>query len=220
MQISHKEARKLIQLDFDQMVGAEQKKILRSHLESCLKCREYANSIHRMASILTPLMHRKWNHPHAPLPVSAILPGKSSMRSEGMVLATRIAVAGVMAVVFLFSIWQVTNSSVGPVNTLTTGNIPPVPTPSPPLTHTATKSQACPHMIYLVQRNDTLDAIAIQFNVAKEEIMIANNMKNEILVSKAELIIPICNSNPTETVRPLTGTFTPLTSPTIATPSG
>lgn len=216
MFITHEEARKLIQFEADESLRLNLKNMLLSHLEDCAECRTYADSLRRMESVLKPMMKRQWTQPHLPLPVGALLSNGTPRKPSSMVLATRISVVGMIAIAFLFSVWQFT-VSIGPTPGPVSASAPPIPTPSTQLTGTGTTSQTCTQTRYIVQENDTLESIAFRFAVSKEDLMADNQIDNETVLIGTELIILACNSTPTGTVHP---TFTPLLSPTITTPGG
>jgi hypothetical protein len=213
MQITHEEARRLIHFDADQALKMEQRSILHIHLKDCGECRDYANSLANMTSILSSTMEKKWNGPQLPLPIGVLLPNQSSRLTESILMATRIAAVGVMAIALLFSIRQVTSPIEGGPGTLPV-SAPPIPTPSIQTTSTETLLQNCGQILYVVQQDDTIEGIAAQFSLSKEEIMAANGLDDEALRAGTELRIESCTVQPTGTL------YTPFTSPTISTPGG
>lgn len=98
--------------------------------------------------------------------------------------------------------------------------VPLIPTPSMQITHTLT--QSCGQIRYQVQPGDTLESVAFQFSISKEDLLAANQMSTGIVISGMELIIPLCNSAATGTVHPptFTTTITPLTEVISQTPDG
>jgi LysM repeat protein len=219
MQLTHQEARRLVQYDADRALKTEQKQILEAHLESCEECRGYAESIRKMESMLVPLLQRRWNVPHPPIPIVTIRSVKTSSLSERVVLATRIVAAGVMAIVFLFSVWLFPDSHPGSPATMPV-NAAPLPTPSAQSTSTQVLFQNCERTVYLVQPDDTLERIAAQFSVPISEILAASQLQTDLLTPGMELVIPLCRAQPTGTIHVTETTFTPLTNPTQFTPSG
>lgn len=80
----------------------------------------------------------------------------------------------------------------------------------------------CDQIRYEVQPDDTWESIATEFSIPKDALMDANNMSSEVVTSGAEIIIPLCNSTPTGTVRAptFTSTITPLFEAISHTPDG
>jgi hypothetical protein len=216
MQIEHEKARKLIQFNADGVLAAPEKLLLSAHLKECSECRAFADEIKEVEHLLLPVMKRQWNL--QPIPFSTgVFASKRNLKAETRILlATRTAIISLMAVTFLFGIWQFSLSA-GPASSLP--GIPPIPTPSLQTTGTKNVFEGCEMMLYRVQGNDTLTGIASQFSVSKEMIMTINHMKTETLDTTRELNIPICNLTPTGTLNPTTHTttYTPATEPIIST---
>ena len=221
MQITHDEARKLIQFSIEQTLSPQEIKTLRVHLEDCVECRVYAEEIKEVESTLVPLMKRQWSLQPAPLSIPALVQRKRINWQTNIILATRTAMIGIVFAAIVFSAWQFTRSS-SRTSTPMPVSILPIPTPSGQSTSTKVSFQNCAEKKYQVQENDTLESIASQFSVSKDKIMAVNNMHVEMVYTKMELLIPICHSTPTGTVHPstLTITFTPLIGPTTSTPGG
>jgi hypothetical protein len=220
MQITHEEARKLIQLALDGPLHIDQRNALDSHIAICAACQQYADSITNMESVLRPLLQRQWNQQPIPLSVGMIVSANHSRSSNQMLLATRVAALSVMFIVFVFSAWQFSLSKPSAKSSVTQANIPliPIPSTSAQLVTTSTHDPLCDEIIYVVKENDTLSSIATQFAVSKEELSKANDIETEVVRSGARLMIPICQ--PTRTVDTLTRTFTPVLNTITATPGG
>ena len=216
MQITHEEARRLIQFDADETLNGIERNLLEDHLNSCLECRRYAGRIQEVESILGHMMRRRWNQQFLPHPASVTSPRKNTRLKQNMALATRIAAMSVIFIAFLFNIWQFTMSAEQRPDPSI--NVPPVPTPSAFSTTTKVISDECEQIIYRVQENDTLESIAIQFSVPSNEIMDVNRMKEDALQASTNLIIPICSPTPSRTVSTVTTTYTPMLGPTTSTP--
>ena len=219
MQITHEEARRLIHFDADQALKMDQKSILRLHLKDCVECRDYANSMANMTSMLSSTMEKKWGQPQHPLPIAVRLPKRNSRITESLLLATRITAVGVMAIALLFSVRHVTGPVEGGPGTLPV-SAPPIPTPSIQSTNTEVLLQNCGQILYVVQPEDTIEGIANQFSVSKEEIMAANGLDDDALQVGRELMIASCAVQPTGTFHATGTLYTPFTSPTISTPGG
>ena len=221
MQITHEEARRLIQFNIDQTLVPHEIKILIEHVESCSECRAYAEGLGEVERILLPLMKRQWNLEPAPLSIAAIVQQKSSNWQANIMLVTRTALISIVFAAFVFSAWQFTRSG-SQTSTPMPVSVLAIPTPSGQSTSTKISFPNCEEIIYQVQETDTLERIAYQFSASKDKIMAINNLITETIKPKMELLIPICNSAPTSTGHPstLTITFTPLISPTTSTPGG
>jgi hypothetical protein len=219
MPITHEEARRLVHFDADQALKMDQKSILHLHVKDCGECRDYANSLANMTATLSSTMEKKWNRPQHPLPIAVLIPKRNFRITESILMATRIAAMGVMAIALLFSVRQVTGPVEGGPGTLPV-SAPPIPTPSIQTTSTETLLQNCGQILYVVQQEDTIERIAAQFSISKEEIMADNGLDDGALRAGMELMIESCTVQPTGTFH-VTGTlYTPFTSPTISTPGG
>jgi len=223
MQITHEEARKLIQFNADEALDSQEKAMLSAHLKGCSECRFYEADIKEMESILLPIMKRQWNLQPVPLSTHVLAAKKVPKMQAGIILATRTAIIGIVFVSFIFSIWQFTLSG-----TQTPGQLPvgvlPAPTPSTQSTSTKITLKNCEQIVYLVQENDTLESIAHHFSTPKDEIMAANNLKTEMINTSMELTIPVCSFTPTSTINPATltttYTYTPVRDLITSTPDG
>lgn len=219
MEITHEEARRLIQHNTDQALKQDKQIMLRAHLDGCPDCRGYAAELKETENTLRRVMHRQWNLRPTPLSMNVLTLKGNYKRRTSMILATRTALVSIAIMTFIFGVWQFRLTSESPSQRPL--SILPVPTPSTQLTSTKLVLQNCEEIKYKAQENDTLESIADQFSTLKESIMIANEMKTEVISPTMELIIPICGSTPTGTVNPATLTIhTPSTSPTTTTPNG
>lgn len=217
--MSHEEVRKLIQLNADEALAQQEKSALYAHLRDCLECRVYAEEIKELEGVLVPLLKKQWSLQPVPHFAAVILAQKTSKAHTNTILATRTAAIGVVLLAFIFSAWQFAVSGRPGTSSLPVGS-PLIPTPSIQFTSTSITPQSCDRMIYTVRENDTLEYIARQFLVSKEDLMAINHMKTETVLPNMELTIPVCNFTPTSTVRPTTflTRYTPSISPTISTP--
>jgi LysM domain-containing protein len=219
MEITHEEARKLIQFNADEALNVQEKVILSAHLKECTACRAYAEEISEVEGTLLPVMKKHWNLQPNPLSIGAIAAKRNSSIQTVIILATRTAAIGVVLLAFVFSAWQLARSGGQETSGLPIG-LPPVPTPSIQFTSTKSTAQSCAGILYVVKENDTLESIAHQFSISKQEIMAVNNMESGAVNTAMELTIPICSFTPTGTINPtILGTrYTPSTSPTTSTP--
>jgi LysM domain. len=219
MQISHAQARRYIQLDSDRALSQLDKAVLQSHLAICSECQHYADSIQQMEGLLVPLLHRQWDLSPAPLSIDVIKVGKSKFLSGSDLLTTRTALIGLVCMLLIFSIWQLTVSSAQTPGSFTAA-VPPIPTPSRQSTLTSAAQKNCSKQSYVVRENDTLESIASQFASSQQEIMDANPAITATLQPFAMIWIPVCTLTPTGTLNASPTTYTPSTSPTISTPDG
>src|SRR5829696_4616858 len=219
MQITHEEARKLIQFDTDNALKPSEKNNLVAHLEACAECQAYAQSIKGIESLLRPLLQRNWNKQPIPLSVVALKGKTNQSRSEGAFLATRIAVIGIICMSFLFSVWQFTISGQATPDLSVVG-VPLIPTPSTQFIHMTSTSNTCEGRPYVVKEHDTVERIAQHFSISQEDILRANNLNTETLRPGMEILISTCASTPTGTVNALTTPYTPSSEPITFTPGG
>lgn len=223
MQITHEEARMLIQRHADGALDMHKKIILSAHLEDCGECRNYAEEIKEMERILVPMMSRLWALQPVPLSVRAIQRKRIFKVPVGIgaILATRKTAIGVVLLALLFSAWQFAWSGGQASSKLPVSSLP-VPTPSVYTTSTKVTPSNCAEILYIVQENDTLEGIARQYSISQEEIMLMNNLQTQTISVDMKLMIPICDFTPTGTVNPtlFSTTYTPSISPVASTPTG
>ena len=217
MQISHAEAMQLIQFQADHALHGDKQKILTEHLATCAECRAYAQQLNQLENILKNVMSKQWSLHPAPLSVAALMGNKNGKKYSSTLLITRTALISVALLTFVIIGWQFTG-----VNTrLVSGtqfSMLPIPTPSTQITATSLLFSHCVQIHYHVQKNDTLESIATHFATSKEILMILNNMSSEDIQLNKELLVPVCNTTPTNTLPPPTFTITPILDPTTSTP--
>jgi LysM domain-containing protein len=221
MQITHEEARRLIQFNADESLNSVEKTSLYTHLDHCLECHAYAEEIRNVERTLIPLMKRQWSLQPGPLLINSLLMRRNGIVPARSVLTIRKIAISLVFALFVFGLWQFTLLD-GRGGSPLSGGMPPVPTPSIASTSTRMILENCDMMIYTIQQNDTLASIADRFSISKEEIISLNGLKTETANTGMELTIPICNFTPTSTIDPaaaLTTTFTPVTNPSIS-PAG
>lgn len=221
MQITHQEARKLIQFHSDTALNSQEKVMLLAHLETCSECSTYAEEINEVERLLPSIMKRQWDLRPLPFSIDAIRARGKSKTIANNILTIRTAIITVMLAVFTFSVWQFTLAGHRSTNQLPMG-IPPAPTPSAQSTSTKINYENCELILYTVQPNDTLASIAYHFSTSEEQIMTINHMTTETVITSTNLMIPVCNFTPTSTVNAvgLTTTYTPTINSIVATPDG
>src|SRR5215210_572244 len=162
MQITHDEARWLIESDIDRALNSEKQKALTAHLQECETCRLHAVEMKDVENILRDVMQKRWNYRPLPLSMDSI---KIHPKNFNSLFAWQLSLASVAMVTFLFLIWGIKTSAFNSPDPLPLGSLP-VPTPSFQLTTASAISSIstrCDSVIYEVQEFDTLDDIADQF---------------------------------------------------------
>ena len=205
MQITHQEARQLIQRRADQPLHASKKEMLNMHLKGCTVCAEYANEIQETEATLRITLRKQWDVRLLPLEVMDIKVKITPNSLAADYLATRSALLGMAVLVFFIVFWQFTSTHNGLRNAATIG-VPVIPTPSLPLTSTQNNFDNCPMVQYEVQRNDTAESLALQFLVSEQAIRDFNNLPAGVDTLPGLLIIPACELTPTGTTNPPTST--------------
>ena len=214
MQVTHQEARLLIQFHADEALNAQEKTVLLTHLKACLECRAYAHTYAAetkdLEDTLLPAMRRQWNLQPIPLSISDLQVNRNTRASSSTTLAIRTAVIAFVFVAFVFITWEFTRP--GPqLLGLPPVIVAPVSTPSLESTNTSVGSEQCERILYTVQANDTLSGIAAQFSISKDQIITLNDLKTETIHAGMPLILPVCNFTPTSTLSPTnTTTNTPV----------
>ena len=222
MSITHKHARKLIQLNMDQMLSVEESALLSAHLRGCSKCGVYASEIKEVTKLLPHVMKRQWHVQLVPLSISSLVE-KNEKRYSSTFLTMRTAAVTLVVMALFFSAWQFVLSN--PLPSTQLPSIPAVPTPSSPTaqsTSTKLTGEGCAILLYVVQENDSLASIAEQFLTSEDTIMEFNHLETKSISPAMELGIPVCNFTPTGTfhLATFTSTYTPISKPAISTPSG
>ena len=221
MQITHQEARRLVQRKIDQALNPWENTVLSAHLQVCADCNVYIREMKDVEHILRPLLKRRWNREPIPLSMT-LLKERNRKTAINPLLTMRKTALSLVAVALFFGFWQFIGS--GPS---LPGQIPPLaspaPTPSTTSTHTMLTLEGCEMALYIAQANDTLPGIAHRFSVPIEEIMEINQLKTEVLQTSMKLLIPVCSYTPARTAYPATFTTTrtpSISKPTTFTPGG
>lgn len=223
MSITHEQARKLIQLNMDQVLNLDESAKLSAHFHDCSTCAAYASEIKEVANILPLIMKRQWNVQPVPLPISDLL-GKNEKSQSSIYLTMRKVAVSLVVMVLFFSAWQVVFPSPSPSSKLSS-SIPPVPTPSnltAQFVSTQLTRETCARMLYTVQERDTLASIAEQFSVPVPTIAELNQLEAEVVHTGMKLTIPVCHFTPTSTFHAatFTTTLTPVLNFRTSTPGG
>ena len=221
MQLTHEEAHQLIQFSMDKALQPQERKTLQAHLVDCLECRGFADELSELRNLLLPTMQDHWNLRPAPLSMETLRSKRRLQLRSSNLLVTRTALISLVFAAFIFSTWQFSHSG-RQTGTPIPLNVLPLATPSGESTSTLLSVQNCVEMRYQVQEDDTLESIAAQFSISKEQIMDLNNLRMETLHPNVELRLPVCIPTSTSTVTPSTQTttFTPVIGSTTSEPGG
>ena len=212
MQITHAEAHKLIQFNLDRALNLENQKMLFAHLQECESCRAYTDAMLNVENTLRLVMNKQWQFRPLPLWIGSI----KSQKNTHPLFQLRTALISIVLVVFSFFIWELTAvyDSAGQ----TASNVPPVPTPSIQISTASIEAPKCKWSLHKVDHLDTLETIAYQYSVSKEDIVTFNNMSSDVIYESMEIKIPQCDATPTVTANMPTTTLTPILELSIDTP--
>jgi LysM repeat protein len=232
LEIDHQKIRTLLQTAADRPLNAEEKSALDAHLAVCKACSDYAGNLTKLETQLRNVLHAQWDGQRPGLDFQAILhPSRGKLAWDTIFRQTR-ALEKVTIVVALFLgyiviatllgirvpiVEQDTPTSVPTPNQLSS-ILATAPTPSARFTLTDMSTQACETVSYIVQANDTLEKIALEYGTSKETLMDYNSLNSNTVFTGMELAIPLCKSTPshtanipgnTLTITPITGTILP-----------
>ena len=221
MQITHEQARQLIQFRLDGELKYREHSLLASHLETCKQCQQYADSCVNVESVLRPLLHRNWDREPISLSIDRLTAKSNQKALDTLVVATRIAAVGAVFFAFFFSAWNFTISS-RRTPTPFQQSVPVIPTPylSTVTAGTQADPKGCTTTTYIVATNDTLAVIADRFGVSEEQILDASSLPNTTVIAGQALRIPICRTTASSPTASHTTTITPALFSTTTTPGG
>ena len=217
MRITHAEAHRLIQSNLDRALTSEKQRALLSHLQECDECKAYNDGMHNMENMLRQMMNKQWQHPPLPLSLDLIRPHTGIQKSIQTLFGLRTALVSVVLIAFSFLVWQLKANMNEPSKQMPF-SLAPIPTPSIQISTASLESPKCKWSLHKVGKADTLDRIAHQYSVSKDEIMTFNNLTSELIYESLELKIPLCNVTPTVTAQMPTTTLTPMLEFTVDTP--
>ena len=221
IEITHQKAQTLLQAAADQPLKADERSALDAHLATCKECNDYSKSLTNLETGLHRIFHAQWDLQHPNLNLQAIThpsPAKliwnnflSQANALGKVTIVAALVLGYFVLANLFGI----KLPISTEETPTTVPTPSVlslalaisPTPSAQFTLTGSTTQACETIPYIVQENDTLAYIALQYGTTEETLLEYNNLNSNTVFTGMELSIPQCDGAPSQTA---TTTITPL----------
>jgi LysM repeat protein len=99
----------------------------------------------------------------------------------------------------------------------------PTPTPAPPPTavpNEATQTaQACEKVLYTVQANDSLSAIAANYNVPQDAIKFYNGLSSDFVFTGSTIVIPLCERFATPGPTPTATLPPPYPAPSLLLPA-
>ena len=203
MQLTHQEARHLIQARADQTLDVYKKEELNAHLKDCIECAAYADEIQETVTTLRTTLQKHWNVRPTLLSVTDIKVKNISHPRLLDFLATRSALVGLTMAFFLFVLWQFTSTSPASENSITV-RIPAIPTPSLLLTSTQSNFAHCQMIRYNVGQADTLASLARQYSISEDVIRDLNHLQADMITLPTMLILPVCELTPTGTTHPPT----------------
>jgi LysM repeat protein len=231
-EITHQKAKQLLQKDLDQTIGTDDLSALDAHLENCVECRNYANSLSYLESGLRRILHAQIDDQLPNLNLGAIIePTMNSTWTTFFFSPTNVLGRATIGITLLLVYFMITNffgvqfpialnksPTIIPTPNDSTLAINNSPTPSIPPNMISMTTQGCETIIYVIQENDTLDKIARQFGVSKNFISSYNNLIAGDLYTGGELSIPLCGQTPlqishtprnTTTITPISETMLP-----------
>ena len=217
MQITHKEARRLIQFKADASLNQTNDRNLSAHIQTCPDCRTYAESLRETESALRQSLQKYLNLHPLPLRMDAICGKTSSNNSMDNILTTRKFLLGIFVMMFAFIAWRSISPNNTPFVQPPSSTIPAIPAPST-FTATNTQQNACREVKYVIQEGDTLNSIARQFSITTDSIRLVNQLTEDTLFPGRELVLSICEATPAGTLNPPTFTVTPVMQIVITTP--
>ena len=219
MQVTHEEARKLIQFRLDAGLDPNQKVRLSDHLERCVECRIYAEDMKHVDRALAGASHKQREARFRPLSIPLLMEKSNRTAYYNSILAMRTTALVIACAALAFSTWSFFSVSQPPAPSEAPVGALPVPTPSGQSTSTKIFVEDCKVILYTVQNQDTLASIARRFSIHEEEVVALNNLKNGAIDS-TQLWLPVCNSTPTGTAQgpaTFTKTITPIQIPVTST---
>jgi LysM domain len=217
MQITHQEARHLIQLRADNHLIASDKEMLNAHLKECVECIDYANEIQETEAILRTTVRKHWNQHHVPLLTKVIKEKLFPTRRLFDLVPTRSALIGVTFLFFVFAFLQFNATHTESQSSVAIG-ISAAPTPSLLFTGTQNHFGNCQIINYPVNQDDTLESLARKFMVSTDVITELNHLQPDVVRLPVTLLMPACELTPTGTSHPPTFTNTPSLEPITYTP--
>ena len=216
--IPHKKIRALLQTAADQALPLEERMVLDTHLAQCSECSTYAESLVQLQDGLRRVMQQQWNVRSKPLPIETIKNRASriAVQNQAVGAVRKFAFVPMLAIVFFMamSLKVINPQQATPGMGIALSNTPDISllVPRPPVGLTATKllTQGCGKVTYIVQENDTLNAIAARYGISKESILAYNGLASDKIDAHSVLIIPLCERTSVE------ATTTPTVPNTIA----
>src|SRR5215213_4658116 len=105
MEITHEQARRLIQMKLDRALNQQEAAELSTHLRHCTDCQTYTKELNEVEGLLVPVMKQQWALQPAPLSISALI--RETTKTQTRILLTiRTAAISFIFVAVFFGMWQ------------------------------------------------------------------------------------------------------------------
>jgi LysM repeat protein len=214
--ITHQAAHKLLQRAVDEILTFQEQAELDEHLKGCSACQDYAKNLNRLQQDLRYMAQRYLNEYKVNLSIPTIVARahKAIRQRKAMGMLAKITAVPLLVFAFLLMSNFLKPSQTKPDNG-SSAAVPmaaPIPTPTVTAATIVSTASCCTEAIYVVQENDTLDAIATKFSVSSKEIRTYNHLTIDSITPNMRLVIPLCRSTPK--YKTITPTFiTTLTPP-------
>jgi LysM repeat protein len=236
-EITHHKARALLQVAADRSLAPADRSALDAHLAACQECRYYADRLASLEVSLSIALRARWDSYRPELNLQAIKHPSRAKLAWNHLFSQRHAFGKVtvMAALLLGYILIVNLAGIRvPIADNETPTVLPTPngyttaaatspTPSIQAALTELTSQACETLLYIVQKDDTLERIAVQHEITKEAILEYNPdadfLASNTVFTGMQLFIPQCQSTPSRTAglpgsllttTPINGTIFPV----------
>jgi hypothetical protein len=230
-EITHQEAKSLLQESIDQILETDDLSTLEAHLENCVECCNYANNLNDLESGLRRILHAQLDDQRPNLNMQAIITPTMNFTWTSFFNPAYVQGKATISITLLLGYLIIVNffGRQFPIAVTRTPTMIPTPytstlainiSPTPPIQSSllSMATQGCDTIIYVIQENDTLDKIARHFGVSKNIISTYNNLITDDLYTGGELSIPVCGQTQlqishtpmnTTTITPLSETILP-----------
>jgi LysM repeat protein len=221
-EISHQKAQAFLQTAADNLLSSNDQSLLDSHLAGCIECRAYAKNLKGLENRLRRVSHAHWDKYQPTLNLGAITnpPAPKIVWNNLLGLTQGMGKVTIVAALMLgyFLIVNLSGNQISSPDT-EAPNMLPIPselnlsadispTPSAQLALTGQMTLPCNPIVHIVQRADTLDSIANQYDIPKKVIMDFNKLLVEDVLPGTKLSIPLCYKTPSQTAFTPTNTIT------------
>jgi hypothetical protein len=222
--ITHQQARSLLQAAIDQGIDPQAKTLLHEHIASCAECSAYAQFMEGLQADLRRLTHQQWDR-YAPAFSAETIrkrvsrPNQPTNPFAQIWLAARFAAVTIVVITLAFA-FKLTGPqpflpAFGAASAPAPGAVLQTPTPAMTRTATQVNQPACQYGSHLVLQGETLADIAFMYGITAEKVLESNHLQGTFLQNGTVLVIPVCISTPTGTL-----TITPISELESPTPLG